>query len=65
MKMLEKLNAMRNHGGAILTHGLDDETLLRFAQKDERLITAVDRAYTDFLALLEEMPELMALPESE
>ncbi len=65
MKMLEKLNAMRAHGGAIQTHGLDDETVLRFAQQDERLGAAVDAAYTDFLALLEEMPELMALPENE
>ena len=65
MKMLEKLNAMRAHGGAVQTHGLDDETVLRFAQKDERLGQAVDAAYTDFLALLEEMPELMSLPENE
>jgi 4-aminobutyrate aminotransferase-like enzyme len=65
MKMLEKLDAMRSHGGAIKTHGLDDETLLRFAQNDERLGVAVDAAYTGFLELLEEMPELMALPESE
>ena len=65
MKMLEKLNAMRTHGGAVQTHGLDDETVLRFAQSDERLGAAVDAAYTDFLALLEEMPELMALPENE
>ncbi len=65
MKMLEKLNAMRSHGGAVKTHGLDDETLLRFAQDDQRLGVAVDAAYTDFLALLEEMPELMALSETE
>jgi len=65
MKMLEKLNAMRAHGGAIQTYGLDDETVIRFAQQDERLGAAVDAAYTDFLALLEEMPELMSLPENE
>jgi acetylornithine/succinyldiaminopimelate/putrescine aminotransferase len=65
MKTLEKLNAMRAHGGAIQTHGLDDETVLKFAQLDERLGAAVDAAYTDFLALLEEMPEMMALPEKE
>ena len=41
MKMLEKLNAMRAYGGEIQTHGLDDETVLRFAQLDERLGTAV------------------------
>ena len=65
MKMLDKLNAMRNHGGAIQTQGLDDETILRFAQQDERLGTAVDTAYTDFLTLLEEEPGLMTLPEAE
>jgi acetylornithine/succinyldiaminopimelate/putrescine aminotransferase len=65
MKMMEKLNAMRSHGGAIKTHGLDDETLLQFAQNDERLGVAVDAAYTSFLDLLEEMPELMALSEGK
>jgi len=65
MKMLEKLNAMRSHGGAVLTQGLDDKTLRRFEQQDRRLVTAVDHAYANFLCLLEEMPELMALPESE
>ena len=65
MNMLEKLNAMRAHGGAIQTHGLDDETVLRFAQQDERLGAAVDAAYADFLALKEEMPELMALSEKD
>ena len=65
MTMMEKLNAMRAHGGTVQTFGLDDETLLRFAQNDERLGTAVDAAYAEFLDLLEEMPELMALPESE
>ena len=65
MKMLEKLNAMRSHGGAAQTHGLDDETLLKFAPKDERLGAVVDVAHAEFLALLDEMPELMALPENE
>jgi acetylornithine/succinyldiaminopimelate/putrescine aminotransferase len=65
MKMLEKLNAMRNHGGAVQTHGLDDEILLKIAQNDERLGVAVDAAYAEFLALLEEMPELMALSEED
>ena len=63
MKTLEKLNAMRAHGGAIQTHGLDDETVLKFAQMDERLGAAVDAAYDEFLALLEDEPELMALGE--
>ena len=65
MTMLQKLNAMRTHGGALQTHGLDDETLLRFAQTDDRLASAVDAAHAEFLSLLDEMPELMALPENE
>ncbi|MCP4045357.1 MAG: aminotransferase class III-fold pyridoxal phosphate-dependent enzyme [Gammaproteobacteria bacterium] len=65
MKMLEKLNAMRSQGGTVQTHGLDDETLQKFAQNDERLAAVVDAAYTQFLALLEEEPELMALSESD
>jgi acetylornithine/succinyldiaminopimelate/putrescine aminotransferase len=65
MRMLEKLNAMRGYGGEVRTHGLDDETLLRFEQTDDRLPAAVDTAYAEFLELKEEMPELMALPESE
>ncbi len=65
MTMLDKLSAMRNYGGEICTLGLDDETLLRFAQTDDRLADAVDVAYAEFLGLQEEMPELMALPESE
>jgi acetylornithine/succinyldiaminopimelate/putrescine aminotransferase len=65
MKMLDKLNTMRGHGGPVQTHGLDDESLLRIAETDSRLGAAVDAAYTDFLALLEEMPELMALSEKD
>ncbi len=65
MKMLEKLNAMRAHGGEIQTHGLDDATLLRFAEKDSRIEVAVDIAYDSFLSLVEEEAELMALPEKE
>ena len=65
MKMLEKLNAMRGYGGEVRTHGLDDETLLQFEQTDNRLTAAVDAAYEEFRSLQKEMPELMALPESE
>ena len=65
MTMLDKLNAMRRDSVGTRTHGLDDETLLRFAQKDERLGTAVDAAHAEFLRLQNEMPDLMALSESE
>ncbi|MCW8926865.1 MAG: aminotransferase class III-fold pyridoxal phosphate-dependent enzyme, partial [Xanthomonadales bacterium] len=65
MTLMEKLNAMRAHGGAIHTHGLDDATITRFAANDERIAVAVDAAYEVFLQLLEDEPELMALPERE
>ena len=65
MTMLQKLKEMRTHGGAVRTRGLDDEILLRFAQTDERLAIAVDAAHAEFLSLVDEMPELMALPEDE
>ena len=65
MDMMKKLNAMRSHGGVIQTFGLDDESILRLAQGDPRLGAAVDTAYEEFLDLLEEMPELMALSEGE
>jgi len=45
MTMLDKLTAMRSFGGAVRTLGLDDETLLQFAQTDDRLAEAVDAAY--------------------
>jgi acetylornithine/succinyldiaminopimelate/putrescine aminotransferase len=65
MKMLEKLYVMRGHGGEIETRGVDDETLQKFALNDERISEAVDAAYDKFLDLLDEMPDLMALPEKE
>ncbi len=65
MTLMEKLNAMRAHGGAIHTHGLDDADISRFAVSDQRVAEAVDAAYEAFLQLLEDEPELMALPERE
>lgn len=65
MKMLEKLTVMRQHGGKLQTHGLDDETLLRLAADDSRISEAVDAAYDAFLKLVDEEPELMSLPEDE
>jgi len=65
MKMMDKLNAMRAHGGAVLTQGLDKETLTRFAVNDQRIGKAVDTAYDVFLQLLEDQPDQMALDEKE
>lgn len=65
MTMLEKLTAMRSYGGEIRTHGLDDDTLLKFAETDARLAAAVDTAHAEFQKLQKEIPELLALPENE
>ena len=37
MTMMDKLNAMRAHGGAAHTHGLDDATIASFAANDGSL----------------------------
>jgi acetylornithine/succinyldiaminopimelate/putrescine aminotransferase len=65
MKMLEKLDVMRRHGGELQTRGLDDETLLILASSDSRIEEAVDAAYEVFQQLLKEEPELMSLSEHE
>lgn len=65
MTMIEKLNALRTHGGTARTTGLPDETILQFADRDPRLAEAVDEAYRSFSDLQSEMPELLALDEPE
>jgi len=65
MTMLNKLNEMRSHNTQTRTRGLDDETILKFAKNDDRLAAAVDAAYAEFQSLVQELPELMALPEKE
>jgi acetylornithine/succinyldiaminopimelate/putrescine aminotransferase len=56
---------MRNHGGTALTNGLSDDTLLRFAQNDDRLVEAVDSAHAGFLRLRQDEPEFLAMGEEE
>ena len=63
MSIIDRLNEMRNHGGAALTKGLSDDILLRFAQQDSRLSEAVASAHSLFLKLSEEEPGLLAMDE--
>jgi acetylornithine/succinyldiaminopimelate/putrescine aminotransferase len=63
MSIIDRLNEMRNHGGTALTNGLADDVLLRFEQQDSRLSEAVESAYSLFLKLSEEEPELLAMDE--
>ena len=64
MTLFERLNEMRNFGGAARTSGLSDETISRFSETDPRLAEAVEEAHAAFLRLQEEEPELLAMDEA-
>lgn len=64
MSIIERLNEMQNHGGEALTRGLPDDVITRFAQTDEKLVDAINTAHTEFLRLLEDEPEIMAMDEA-
>ena len=65
MTLFERLNEMRNHGGAARTQWLSDDQIERFAEHDTRLSEAVEEAYAEYKRLLEEEPELLAMDEVE
>jgi len=64
MSIIERLHEMRTHGGAAITRGLPDETVLHFAQQDPRLGEAVEVAHAEFTKLREERADLLALDEA-
>lgn len=61
--IVEKLKELREFGGAVLTKGLSDDIIVRFAALDHRLSEAVDAAVSRFRQLCDEDPEFMALDE--
>ncbi len=63
MSIIERLHAMRNHGGKALTKGLPDDVIVKFAERDPRLREAVDVACAEYRHLCDERPELLALDE--
>ncbi len=63
MSILKLLSEMRNHGGPALTAGLPDDTIERFAKRDDRLSAVIEEAHVLFTHLLAEEPELLALDE--
>jgi len=63
MSIIERLHAMRNHGGEALTMGLPDDVILKFAERDTRLREAIDVACAEYRHLCDERPELLALDE--
>jgi acetylornithine/succinyldiaminopimelate/putrescine aminotransferase len=58
-----RLRDMREHGGAALTTGLDDETIARFLSTNDTLGTAIAQAFVHFEDLRKTHPELLALDE--
>jgi acetylornithine/succinyldiaminopimelate/putrescine aminotransferase len=63
MSIIERLHAMRNHGGEALTKGLPDDVIVKFAERDPRLREAIDVACAEYRHLCDERPELLALDE--
>lgn len=64
MNLLEQLKELRNAAGTVLTHGLSDVQIQKFAS-DPRLIRAVAEAVTAFRQIRAELPALIELPEAE
>ena len=65
MSRIEKLEELRNYGGARETAGLTDAIVARFLSSDASLCAAVDQALLSHRALRAEHGVLLALPEAE
>ena len=63
MNLIEKLNVLRAHGGKKRTVGLDDDTIVRFAQTHPDLGHAIDAAVVAYAGVLNVYPELLDLDE--
>jgi len=64
MKLIEKLNVLRNAGGKARTVGLPDATIERFAARFPELGAAVDDAHARFLELQTTLPDIIAMDET-
>jgi len=64
MPIIEKLRQLRESGGVVLTHGLSDEIILRFATLDSKLGEAVDAALVRFQQLCDEDADFMVMDEA-
>lgn len=63
MTVTDTLAALRAHGGARRTTGLDDATVARFATLDPQLPAAIAAAGAEYARVREEFPELLELDE--
>ena len=63
MESMKKLEALRNSGGRILTPGLANRVIEAFLPKAPLLVEAIEEAYSRFLGIEQEVPELLNLDE--
>ncbi|HEX5961460.1 MAG TPA: aminotransferase class III-fold pyridoxal phosphate-dependent enzyme [Rhodanobacteraceae bacterium] len=63
MKPIDMLRALRNHGGKVRTHGLDDATVERFVSADADLAGAIADAHAAFAQLKAGQSEVLGLDE--
>jgi len=63
MAQMQKLETMRQTGGARRTAGLPDATVLRFLSSDPLLAQAIDEAYAVFEHSRSEFPDILVLDE--
>ncbi|HET7561062.1 MAG TPA: aminotransferase class III-fold pyridoxal phosphate-dependent enzyme [Rhodanobacteraceae bacterium] len=63
MKAIEMLRELRDQGGQVRTHGLDDATIERFAATDADLAGAIADAQAAFAQLRSQHPEVLGLDE--
>jgi len=64
MALLDTLAPLRALGGKRRTHGLDDATILRFADSHPDLIDAIQAAATEYARIRDEFAELLDMDES-
>ena len=65
LSLIDKLAPLRSHGGTRRTHGLDDETLERFARSHPELVTAVDAAVLEYRSVRDAFADLLDLDEGD
>lgn len=63
--IIRVLEQIRGHCGRPSSSGLPDETIRRFAEHDDALVRAVERARDELSALRQEFPQLLVLSEAE
>ncbi|KAB8318183.1 aminotransferase class III-fold pyridoxal phosphate-dependent enzyme [Tolypothrix campylonemoides VB511288] len=63
MSLIDILAPLRAHGGARRTTGLDDATVLRFADRHPDLVAAIEAAGAEYARMRDEFADLLDLDE--